>query len=151
MKKFVDIYFIVLILCIYLFGFKSADAKTSIYTLQEFQENSVPVKIFNDIEKGISTGNVALIAEYFSSQNYLSLNNGVNGYYSSNQSFYVLQDFFNINHPVSFKFSSTRGGGNAYATGTLIYEFKGKKGTALVFISLESSGNTWKISQITIK
>jgi peptidoglycan biosynthesis protein MviN/MurJ (putative lipid II flippase) len=116
-----------------------------------YQEVETPTKVFAEIETGISNGNVSAIAAYFSSQNYLSLSTGISGYYSANQSYYVLEDYFNFHRPVSFKFTSIRGTRNAYATGTLVYELHNRKKTALVFISLESTDNTWKISQITIK
>lgn len=42
--------------------------------------------VFNDIEKGINSGNVSAISKYFSTETFLSLNNGIMGYYSANQS-----------------------------------------------------------------
>jgi hypothetical protein len=56
-----------------------------------------PAKIiFDQVEAGISEGDVSLISKYFGSQTYLSLSNSKSGYYSSNQAFYVLEDFFRI-------------------------------------------------------
>ena len=107
--------------------------------------------IFSEIEKGFSSGNVAVFSKYLSSQNYLSLSNGVSGYYSANQSFYVLQDFFKLHKTISFRYSAKSEGKNPYATGFLTYELRGKRETAQVFIALEFSGNSWKISQITIR
>ncbi len=112
------------------------------------QEASV---VFNDIENGFNSGNVAAFSKYFSTETFLSLNIGIADYYSSNQSYYVLQNFFNINKPISFKYTSSTSGNNAYATGILNYESKSKRETAQVFISLDTSGKNWKISQITIK
>src|SRR5690606_30903453 len=45
--------------------------------------------VFNQIENAISSGNVSLLSNYLSSQTYLSLSNGIRGYYSSNQAFYI--------------------------------------------------------------
>lgn len=109
------------------------------------------VRVFADIEKGLSNGNVAEFSAYFSNQTYLSISNGVSGYYSANQAFYVLQDFLSINTPISFKLSNLVTGNLPYATGILNYESKNRRETAQVFISLENSGGNWKVSQITIK
>lgn len=107
--------------------------------------------IFSEIEKGFSSGNVAYFSKYLASQNYLSLSNGISGYYSANQSFYVLQEFFKLHKPISFRYSAKSEGKNPYATGFLTYELRGKRETAQVFIALEFSLNSWKISQITIR
>jgi hypothetical protein len=107
--------------------------------------------IFSEIEKGFLNGNVAVFSTYLSSQNYLSLSNGISGYYSANQSFYVLQEFFKLHKPISFRYSAKSEGKNPYATGFLTYELRGKRETAQVFIALEFAVNSWKISQITIR
>ncbi|HRI46182.1 MAG TPA: DUF4783 domain-containing protein [Ignavibacteriaceae bacterium] len=107
--------------------------------------------VFNDIEKGINSGNVSAISKYFSTETFLSLNNGIMGYYSANQSYYVLQSYFNTNRPISFKYSIVASENNPYATGTLTYDSRNKRETAQVFISLDKFDKSWKISQITIK
>lgn len=107
--------------------------------------------IFKEIESGISSGNVSRFSSYLNNQTYLSLKGSSGSYYSSNQAFYVISDFLNINRPVSFKFSVVKTKGSTpYATGTLTFENKGRRETALVYVSLIQSGNSWKISQITI-
>jgi hypothetical protein len=148
MKIFVNILNIVFAV-ILLWG--NLYAEKNLIQFNRTQEAIEMAKVYSSIESGIANGDVSLISKFFTGQNYLSLRNGINGYYSANQSFYILQDFFTIYRPISFKFSATRGGNSSYATGTLVYESKGRRGSALVFISLESSGNTWKISQLTIK
>jgi len=60
--------------------------------------------IFQEIENGIVESDVSKIARYFSPKPYLSFSNGVTGYYSSNQAYYVLENFFNIYKVISFKF-----------------------------------------------
>jgi hypothetical protein len=122
---------------------------TNIIRLPEHQQEVLTV--FNDIESGFTSGNVALFSKYFATETFLSLNTGIVGYYSSNQSYYVLQNFFNLNKPISFKYTNSVAGTNPYATGIFNYESKSRRETAQVFISLDSSGKVWKISQITIK
>ncbi len=113
-------------------------------------QRSVSDSIFDEIESGISGGNVAAISNHFSAQTYLSLSNGVSGYYSSNQAYYVLEDYFKVYQITSFRFNNIRNDETSpYATGVYNYEFKGKRDAARVYISLKKTGNRWKISQIT--
>lgn len=118
---------------------------------QEEQNQKKEPQIFSDIERTFSSGNISLISSYFPSQIYLSLSTGVNGFYSSNQAYYILQDFFQINQPINFKFTQRSDSANGFATGIFAFENRNKKGTAQVFISVEYSGAKWKISLITIK
>jgi hypothetical protein len=118
---------------------------------QNNEQNNLAGSILNRIGMGISSGNVSEISAYLNTQTYLSLANGISGYYSSNQAFYVLEDFFNIYKVTSFNFQSIQANGNMpYATGIYRYYFRGKKDSANVYISLKEIGDTWKITQITI-
>ena len=115
------------------------------------QNQKKEVQIFSDIERAFSSGNVSLISGYFPSQIYLSLSSGVNGFHSGNQAYYILQDFFQIYQPITFKYTQRSESENGFATGLFTFENRNKKGTAQVFISVEFSGAKWKISLITIK
>lgn len=106
--------------------------------------------ILKEVEDGIAKSNVGAIFKHLSPQTYFSLTNGIRGYYSSNQAYYILEDFFNVYRAISFKFHSIQVGEDSpYATGIYAYEFKGKRETAQVYISLKISGKSWKIIQIT--
>lgn len=108
-------------------------------------------KIFLRIEEGISSSSIDKFSGYFSPKNYLSLSNGVTGYYSSSQSFYVLEDYLSIFQPISFKLTNISSEtGTPFASGILRYNSKGLRGTALVFITLQQINGSWRISQITI-
>ena len=110
-----------------------------------------PSQIFNRLEEGIADGSVDKFSIYFSSKNYISLSNGTTGYYSSNQSYYVIKDFLSICIPSSFKLTNivteTK---TPFASGTLKYTNKGIRRTATVFVTLQMVDNQWCISQITI-
>ena len=115
------------------------------------EQNNVAMTIFTRIENGISAGRVSEISGYLNTQTYLSLANGISGYFSSNQAFYVLEDFFNIYKVASFRFQNIQINENQpYATGVYRYYFRGKRDSANVYISLKQTGDTWKITQITI-
>lgn len=107
--------------------------------------------IFNDIESGIVSNDVKKFSQYFSSQPYISLVNGVNGYYSSNQAYYILEDFFNSFKVVSFKMEETKTEGSvSYGKGDYYFEKKGRREVAHLYITLSKSGNKWYITQISI-
>jgi hypothetical protein len=109
------------------------------------------LKIFQRVEEGINDNSVDKFANYFSQRNYLSLNNSSAGYFSFNQSYYVLKDYLSIYQPISFKLNNiVTETANPFAAGTFKYINKGVKGTAIIFIALHWSENQWKISQITI-
>jgi len=115
------------------------------------KQGSESAKVFSDISRGIANQDVEAIASYFSSQTYLSLSSGINGYYSSNQAYYVLEDFFKIYRVAAFRFNNIQtDSNNPYATGEYQFEFRGKRDTAQVYVSLKKAGNKWKITQITI-
>lgn len=107
--------------------------------------------LFIKIEEGLNTGAVDKFSKYFSGKNYISLTSGNSGYYSSNQSYYVIKDFLSVYQPISFKLTNTvLDSNNPFASGILKYNNKGIRGTATVFISLQYADNQWRISQITI-
>jgi len=108
-------------------------------------------KIFEEIGKGIEEGDVTVISRYFGNQTFFSLANGVSGYYSSNQAFYVLEDFFKLYRSTSFRYDIVKTQSvSSYATGSYNYNFKGKRSSAKVYISLKKVGNNWLITQLTI-
>jgi hypothetical protein len=115
------------------------------------QKQSESHKVFSEISNGIANQDVESIARYFSTQTYLSLSNGISGYYSSNQAYYVLEDFFKIYRVTAFRFDNIQSdSNNPYATGEYQFEYRGKRDIAQVYISLKKTGKNWKISQITI-
>jgi hypothetical protein len=123
--------------------------------LQQNINNGNKIKIqtiiFNDIESGIAANDVKKFSQYFSSQPYISLVNGVNGYYSSNQAYYIMEDFFNSFKVVSFKMEETKSEGSvSYGKGDYYFEKKGRREVAHLYITLSKSGNKWYITQISI-
>ncbi len=107
--------------------------------------------IFNEIESGILTNDVNKISKYFSPQPYISLINDVNGYYSSNQAYYILEDFFTTYRVVSFNIDETKNEeAVSHAKGDYYFEIKGKREVAHFYVTLAKSGNKWQITQISI-
>jgi len=107
--------------------------------------------VLNEIENGIVNNDVESISKYFSSQPYISLINGVNGYYTSNQTYYILEDFFKTFKVVSFRFDEKKTDESvAYGKGAYYFERKGKREVANLYITLSKAGSKWYISQISI-
>lgn len=150
MIKYLRIY--KLLLLIFFLGSLTSAQENNFLNKLDTGKNTAKVQvIFNQIENAISNGNVSALSGYLSTQTYLSLSNGIRGYYSSNQAFYILEDFFRIYNVTIFRFDNLNSGENTpYATGVYSYEHKGKRNSAQVYISLNRSGKSWKINQITI-
>lgn len=118
---------------------------------QSKDSNQIVNAVFDDIEISIREGNVSRLSKYLGTQTYFSLSNGVNGYYSPNQAYYILEDFFNLYKVTAFKFNQiSRDKASPYATGTFSFDNKGKRNTAKVYISLKKIGDKWNITQLTI-
>ena len=120
-------------------------------SLNSNQKVKIQSVILNEIETSIQNNDIKSLAKYFTSQPYISLINGVNGYYSSNQAYYILEDFFNSFKVVSFNFDEKKAEESvSYGKGTYFYERKGKRETAHLYITLNKAGSKWYITQISI-
>jgi hypothetical protein len=150
MNKFTKISFLFLLFVF--FSMISFPQETQQYKDIDNQGNAVTARsAFEKIENSISTGNVESLSGFFSSQMYLSLSNGISGYYSSNQAYYVLADFFKNYHVTAFKFNSINDGeDNIYATGLYNFILNEKRESAQVYVSIKLTGKDWKITQLTI-
>lgn len=151
MIKFFSNKIIFLVIYFSLFQYSEAQETRFFNKLDSSHRQHTAKSAFDEIENGISAGRATSLSSYLSSQTYLSLSNGINGYYSSNQAYYILEDFFKLYRVITFKLQSIRADEiSPYAIGTYNFDYRGKRGTARVFVSLTKSGNNWKISQLTI-
>ena len=145
MKKILVIFFILI------FNQINFGQETFVPKTDSKNSNQIISNVFEDIESSIREGNVARLSKYLGAQTYFSLANGVNGYYSQNQAYYILEDYFNIYKVTAFKFNQiTKDKLNPYATGTFAFDSRGKRNTAKVYISLKKIGDKWYITQLTI-
>jgi hypothetical protein len=119
--------------------------------LKSNSQNTMAYEILEEIEMGISKTKLSAISPHLSSQIYLSFLNGVSGYYSANQSFYVLEKFINEYKVISFKFDSFNFNTiTPFAKGTYYYEHKGNRSEAKVYLTMKLTSQSWKITQISI-
>ncbi|UCH64541.1 MAG: DUF4783 domain-containing protein [Ignavibacterium sp.] len=108
--------------------------------------------LLDDFEKGISDTKTSDISPYLASQVYLSFLNGVSGYYSSNQAYYVIEKFLKEYKVISFRFNKFKLNTTApFAIGTYFYEHKGNRSDAKVYVTLKFTSKSWQITQISIK
>jgi hypothetical protein len=116
---------------------------------RSYKESCRP--ILDEIGRGMSSGKISSISYLLSSQIYLNLSNGVSGYYSSNQAYYVIQEFLKTHQVISLKINDIQEDEeNVYATGVYSSLVQGKRESSQIYISLKRSSKKWKITQITI-
>jgi hypothetical protein len=114
--------------------------------------NSAAHGLLDDFEKGISDTKTSDISPYLASQVYLSFINGISGYYSSNQAYYVIEKFLKEYKVISFIFNKFKlNTTTPFAIGTYYYEHKGNRSEAKVFVTLKFTSKSWQITQISIK
>ncbi|MBI4429878.1 MAG: DUF4783 domain-containing protein [Ignavibacteriales bacterium] len=114
------------------------------------QEQGVK-KIFESVEKGVSSGSVPSFSGYLGPQVHVNIAGQNDGYFSANQTRAVLQNYFLALKPVSFIFSRFQEKGeNPYATGRLVYVLKGNRESVQVYVSLALHDSKWVISQFNV-
>lgn len=118
------------------------------------QESSRPKDfriVFEEIQHGFETGNVAAFSSRFGTQVQVNLKNQESGYYSANHAYYILEKYLKARKVLSFEFSSV--GENEetpFATGSVMFSHKGTREVAQVYVSLMASGTSWVIAEITV-
>ena len=126
-------------------------AGTKNYVAAQEINQDEPQLIFNKIESGIKEFDVKKFSDYFQSETFVSFINGVSGSFSSNQLFFIVQDFINTYKPISFRITKISSGPQySFATGFYDYSYEGIRGVAKFYISLKIENSNWRISQISI-
>ena len=107
--------------------------------------------VIEDVQLGISTGNMGLVAKHFASRIAVNLRGGESGTFSSNQAYYVLQDFFKTRRIGRFEFSTFgESDANPYAAGEAELMHKGTRERAQVYVALLFDGKKYLITQLTV-
>ena len=114
------------------------------------RENKV-VNAIKKIESAIANRDIESLSDHLGSQTYLNLPNGISGYYSANQAYFVLDDFLKSYRITSFSFDEINTNSSTpFATGNYEYDLKGNRNSARIYLQLRNTGKGWKINQITI-
>jgi len=107
--------------------------------------------ILNKAHNGIEKTNVSLFSDYLNSRVYISLSDGTKGYFSANQSYYIIQDFLNSINPIEVSFeTASEDSENPVAFGEIQYFSSGKKNKLKLFISMEFFHDKWRITHISM-
>ena len=116
---------------------------------QDSLEYSTPhLALFDQIERGLITGDVRSFSKYFAHEVFLDLRGVESGYFSGNQAFYVLQNFLTPRRVIHFKFTTfDRVGSTPYATGGGSVMLKGRLETLQIYIALTRGNKGWAITQ----
>jgi hypothetical protein len=108
-------------------------------------------EVFDDVQRGISQGNVAIFSPHLHSQVRVTLHGGETGLYSANQAYYLLQNFLRDRKPVSFAFTTFgESESTPYATGNAAFAFRGVRQHAQIYVALAPEGGRWVITLINI-
>lgn len=155
MKELVYIFTLILLIVVYSIGFGQRKRQFSPQT--NFQEKieqrnyHQPEMEFENIMNGLNSGDISQISRYFSQQVYLSLRTGERGYYSNNQAYYLVDNFFRIYNPINFQTTSRMmESSTPYLAGKLFCRFKGSIEVFQLYLSLYWNGYRWEITQISI-
>ena len=106
--------------------------------------------IFQKFESGLKNANVDEFYMYLDSEIYLNLGQGISGYFSSNQSYYLINNFLQECNPISFSlYKKEIDEDSPSALGSFFYNRKGIRGNYKVFLALTKTNSGWKISQIS--
>lgn len=149
---------LILILAFMISGTDLLSQQRSRTNRQFLQENTKiektqpqPESEFENIINGLMNGDVNQISRYFARQVYISLKTGEKGYYSNNQAYYLLDNFFRIYSPINFQTTSRMMEGSMpYLSGKLFCRFKGSIETYQVYLNLYWNGFRWEITQLSI-
>ncbi len=107
--------------------------------------------IFEEIQQGLETGNVALFSARLGTQVQVNLKNAESGYYSANHAYYILEKYLKTRKVLSMEFSGVgRNEGIPFATGSMVFNHKGTREVAQVYVSLMVSDTGWVIAEITV-
>ncbi len=108
-------------------------------------------KVFVTIGDGINYSNVYAVIPYFGSEVYLNILNDERGYYSPDQTKYIVENFFSNNPVHSFKWRmSSRSENYAFASGKYKYSKNGYINNYSLSVSLKYINEKWLIDQIII-
>lgn len=108
-------------------------------------------RVLTEIQNGIINGTVNSFTPFIAPQIYLSLLNSDEGYFSSNQSSFILQHFFSSFRILTFRFTTVHSERlNTYATGGGTLIRKGSTEIIQIYLALRYRDGTWNITQFNM-
>lgn len=126
------------------------DATTAVSTLPDSTASDGPASLFKAIERGLSEGDVRLIAPYFSRTVPLNVRGSAPGYYSANQAGEVIRHFLSAKKLSPFSFTTIGEGEHPFATGAARVTADGQVSRVQVYVRLSRDKSGWVITQFNI-
>ncbi len=140
-------------LCIFAIGLLVATTTLGATGVEAMQDDTERARsALRTIEDAIQQRDVQLLARSFSSKVYITLFTGENGWYSAEQSYFILRNFFSTHTPLSLSLTpSGAASGTPYGVGTLLYMSRGRRSSAQIFVSLvRTDSGDFRLNQITV-
>ena len=107
--------------------------------------------IFADVQRGLTNGDIGLLARHFAPRVSVSLRGDESGTFSSNQTYYVLGDYMKSRQFAPFEFTNLGDSeANPFATGEAEFSVNGGKEHVQVYVALSHAGEKYLITRLTI-
>lgn len=120
-------------------------------TIQQGSVSDDLVTIIRNVEAGLLTNDIASFTKHLARHIELNLREDANGFFSSNQTHYILINFFSTRRFHNFQFTKIYLENEApYATGGGNVIVKGKREIYQVYISLSLQDSRWVITQFNV-
>ena len=108
-------------------------------------------RVLSEVQEGIVKSDVGSFASSIAPQVYVSLLNSDEGYFSSNQSSFVIQHFLSANKILTFRFTTIQSeGSSGYATGGGTIVRRGSPEIIQVYVALKYQDRAWILTQFNI-
>ncbi|MDI6766347.1 MAG: DUF4783 domain-containing protein [Bacteroidota bacterium] len=107
--------------------------------------------MINDVTNGILINDMRMFSKYFAKQVYVSLNRDESSVYSSNQTLYILQNYFSSRRIVNFEFSKINISElTSYAIGEGTVKFRGIQESINIYLTISKKDGNYVITQIKV-
>lgn len=110
-----------------------------------------PQIIFSAIENGINVGKVDMFSNYFGARVNINLPTGEIGYFSANQTYYILKNYLDVRKALGFSFTTLGETEKIpFATGRAVFRYKGNREYIQVYVALIKFNGNWFIGTINL-
>lgn len=107
--------------------------------------------IINDVANGLLINDIRTFSKYFANQIYVSLNRNESSVYSSNQTLYILQNYFSSRRIVSFGFSKINiSEPTSHAIGEGTVNFRGIQENINLYLTISKKDGNYVITQFKV-
>jgi len=122
------------------------------YRSDEKRERANSCKlVFMNISDGLTYSNATYITPYFGNEVYLNMKSDEKGYFNTEQSRFIVENFLSNNPVSSFRWKASSHSDNyAFAIGKYKYQKDGFINTYTISVSLKYFNELWIIDQVIV-